>query len=31
MKEKGIRMKVDVLSRFLPPTFTYFALPYLPK
>ncbi|EKY03932.1 hypothetical protein HMPREF9151_00150 [Hoylesella saccharolytica F0055] len=31
MKDERIRMKVDVLFCLLPPTFTYFALPYLPK
>ena len=31
MKDERIRMKDYVLFCLLPPTFTYFALPYLPK
>jgi len=31
MKDEGIRMKVYMSFRLLPPTLTYYILPYLPK
>jgi len=31
MKDERTRMKIYVLFCLLPPTFTYFALPSLPK
>ena len=31
MKDEGIRMKVYMSFRLLPPTSTYYTLPYLPQ